>query len=99
MKPAQLLVQALLESDPPLGRRIEVRRDPSSPKYFQIPLPASSSKSNVNLFRPRTANPTRELKTRLRSLVLNRKGYEVGDTFFTPYGNFAVTDTLNVKEV
>jgi hypothetical protein len=98
-----LLAAAILEgnsaSDLVRGRTIRVVRDPSHEQHFQIPVPASKRGGNqVVLFKPKTATPAKEAKEAILRVVRTRLGYYPGDVFTTPWGNFAVTDTLGVQE-
>jgi hypothetical protein len=107
MNEAHLIVSAILDGDGQSakewlrgqGKKHVVKRDPAHEKYFQIPVPSgnhATAARYVSLWKPKTASPEKELQDRLRWLLKTRKGYRPGDLFMTPFGNFRVTDSLDV---
>ncbi len=80
-------------------RTIVVRHDPSHDGYFQIPVYDHGPTSRfVSLFRP-GQNPPQEIKRKLQTLLMRRRGYSPGDIFVTPWGRFLVNDALGLKEL
>lgn len=103
---ADELVNALLENESPKdfvkrhikGRSIRIKPDPSHSHYYQIPIPPQGKTGKfVNLFKAKEPNPGKDLKERLRTIVMNRKGFVPGDVFLSPWGNFKVTDTMDIE--
>ena len=100
---AALLVAQILDGQSPTellrGKTYAVKPDPAHEKYLQIPVPSENHAIKaryVTLWKPKTGSPEKELQDRLRQLLRTRKGYRPGDLFVTPFGNFRVTDSLDV---
>jgi len=79
-------------------RELKVIPDQVYQGYYKIPLLDRRGEGWYNLFRPQK-NPKAELKKRLQHLVQNRRGYQPGDIFLSPWGRFLVTDVLGIKEI